>query len=187
MHQVVIFNGPPGSGKDTLANYYEDCLGYQHLRFKDGLVPLVLKAYKITQEWFTARYTRDLKDVPCPELCGMSPRQSLINMSENVIKPAFGESAFGDIVARQIDMTRTTVFSDGGFIEELRPVVDKVGADNVIIIQISRPNCSFDNDSRSYYPQNILGCKTIQYENSSSINELFSQVDQLLGLNFFFY
>lgn len=168
--KVLIFNGPPGSGKDTAADYIEQHFQYKHLRFKDGLLPLVLTAYRVSREWWDEHYTRELKNIPHPNLCGQSPREALINMSENVIKPNFGESAFGDIAVRHLDPDRN-VFSDGGFIEELRPVVDAIGPENILIVQLHRDNCTFENDSRSYYPNNVLGCKTIQITNNKSIDE----------------
>jgi hypothetical protein len=170
---VVIFNGPPGSGKDALAEHFVQRWGFRHQRFKYGLVPLVLRAYRVTADWFDAHYTRELKEQPCHELAGMSPRQALINMSEQVIKPAFGEAAFGIMAARRLDKTARTVFSDGGFVDELEPVVAEIGADNVLIVRLVRPGHSFAQDSRAYYPDHVLGCRTVTLHNTGSLAELF--------------
>jgi hypothetical protein len=178
--KIIIFNGPPGSGKDTLADILEKKYHCAHIRFKDGLVPLVLAAYHVDQEWFSAHYTRELKDRPCTELAGMSPRQALINMSENVIKPAFGEAAFGLIAVKRINPEQMTVFSDGGFVSELRPIIDAIGAKHTLIIQLSRPGCTFENDSRSYYPENVLGCTTVWLDNTGTIDELYERVDMIV-------
>ncbi len=181
---VLVLAGPPGTGKDTIANYLVRQFNFIHIRFKDALIPLVLGAYKVDMAWFDQHYTRELKDQPCPELLNMSPRQALIHMSEHVIKPTFTESAFGTIIARRIVPGQYTVISDGGgWAPELKPVVDAVGAHNVFILQLTRDHCSYTNDSRVAYPDNIFGCKTVTVHNNGSIDDLFNQTIMALQSN----
>ena len=83
----------------------------------------------------------------------MTPRQLLILVSEDFVKPICGQNAFGVLATRRLllqDIDKNTVFSDGGFVEEIKPLVDTFGKENVVVIRIHRKGCTFDGDSRSY-------------------------------------
>ena len=40
--------------------------------------------------------------------------------------------------------------SDGGFASEVIPLVEEVGAENILVLRIHRPDCSFEGDSRDF-------------------------------------
>lgn len=169
---AVVFNGPPGSGKDTAAKHVVEHCKARHLQFKDQLIKMVIKAYRVSREWFDAHYTRELKNIPTPELCGFSPREALINMSENIIKPVFGKAVFGKISAKKIKDGQCVVFSDSGFQEELSPIVEKLGCDMVLVIKLARDGCDFNGDSRNYLPDRPYGCPTYHIDNNGTIEDL---------------
>lgn len=181
--KIILFNGPPESGKDTCANLIESVYGAHHVRFKDGLINIVLRMFNLTREWWDERYTRQSKEVPRPELMGYSQRQILIHVSEHVLKPVLGEDVFGRIAAHTISKSDKNlfVFSDSGFVEELLPVVECVGAHNVSIVQLHRNGCSFEGDSRSYLPENVFGCNFVQLNNNSDdLAILFNRIDTIV-------
>lgn len=151
---VVIFNGPPGSGKDficqRLLSDYEDRneLIYHH-EFKSRLYHLTSSIYGVLPKRFFEIYDdRNLKDAPFYIFGGLSIRQAMIKVSEDAIKPCFGRDYFGKVAADGL-CNGLNVFSDGGFIEELEPIY-KATNGQMIIIRLSADGCNFKNDSRNY-------------------------------------
>ena len=147
---IVIFNGPPGSGKDEGAIIFK-MLGSVHLSFKEELFKATVKEFGVTLEWFMKDYdNREIKERPQVELRGKSRREALIYTSEVIIKPKYGKRFFGDKVAEAIDSRGDYVLSDGGFTEEALPIIEKVGVENVLIVRLFREGFSFEGDSRRY-------------------------------------
>ncbi|QJT70592.1 UNVERIFIED_ASMBLY: hypothetical protein SD1_64 [Shigella phage 2019SD1] len=94
---------------------------------------------------------REQKEKPQAILQGKSPRQFMIWISEEVMKPAFGEQYFGNRMVEQVhEMYRdlAVVISDGGFTEEIKPLI-KAGHE-VHICRLHREGFTFDGDSRNY-------------------------------------
>jgi hypothetical protein len=149
MKTIIILNGPPNSGKDMIANEFEQ-FGFGHMRFKTGLYKYLAMYYGRTPNGIKAMCSnRVLKEKSNATFGGKTPRQALIEMSEVIIKPLFGKQHFGELLAIDIKKSDKDVIiiSDGGFEDELLPLHD-VG--EVIVVRLSRPGCSFDGDSRSY-------------------------------------
>lgn len=148
---VIILNGPPGSGKDTIAELLVQH-GFTHECFKAPLYPLTAMMYGVTTEWFKEVATdRILKEQPFDELnCGMTPRMALIDTSENQIKPYMGKDFFGLLAASRVK--GNTVFSDGGFEEEIEPMIQQHSA---WIFRLHREGFTFEGDSRSYSERGI--------------------------------
>ena len=74
-------------------------------------------------------------------------------MSEMYAKPQYGESFFGRVAVRRIRLEKSAnvfIYSDSGFAEEAVPIVAEVGVDNVLLVEISRNGCTFNNDSRGF-------------------------------------
>lgn len=159
---VIIFNGPPGSGKDAACEYLSKTYDYTHMSFKDQLFKETFKFFGVSKGWFMKGYEdRSVKETPVPQLKvngrKLSRRQAMIYVSEDFLKPKYGKSYFGDILASQInDVTKLYCISDGGFIEELQPIINKFGTDNITIVQLTRDGCSFSNDSRKYLNGNLV-------------------------------
>lgn len=148
---IVIFNGPPGSGKDEAAAWFKR-RGFAHLSFKHYLFRETIAEFGVDTIWFMDGYNnRDIKETPESELRGMSRREAMIHTSEDVIKPKYGKSYFGNKVADEVDIDREYVVSDGGFIEELEPLIEKIGVENIILVQLVRDGCSYSTDSRRYF------------------------------------
>ena len=108
---IILFNGPPASGKDCAADYFKD-KGYKHLSFKYQLFKETFKYFDVTEEWFMTDYdNRTVKEHPSLHLGGFSRREAMIHVSENVIKPKRGLDYFGKMVAEEIDFDRDCKFS----------------------------------------------------------------------------
>ena len=153
---IILFNGPPGSGKDHAADFFKQH-GFKHLSFKYQLFVETMKYFGVDTEWFMQRYNdRSKKEVPTSLLDNMSCREAMIFVSEQVIKPRWGSDYFGNLVAEEIDIHKNYAISDGGFIDELIPVVERVGSDNFLLVQLTRDGHDFSSDSRRYFDGNIV-------------------------------
>lgn len=158
LNTAVVFNGPPNVGKDTLARLMVP-LGFAHREFKSQLYRDTIAFFRVPEDDFMARATdRDRKDVAWPPLSlwidgrprMMSPREALIHVSENVLKPQYGKDYFGKAMAERCkeEQLDYVAFSDGGFpaeIHTLRQVYK-----HVFIFMLQRKGCVWGNDSRDY-------------------------------------
>jgi len=107
---------------------------------------------------------RDIKEREEFALDNLSRRQAMIHVSENVIKPVHGKDYFGQRVAEEIQEGVNYAIADGGFIEELEPVIEKVGTENVVIVQLTREGHDYSTDSRRYFNGNLIKEFTIGFE-----------------------
>lgn len=150
----VLLNGPPGVGKDTLADALVT-LGFDKFMFKQGLYKETAEHFQVDVTALIARATdRTLKEQPWDKLKlygkTISPRHAIIHVSEDVIKLTQGKSYFGDLAAKECikEKTRFAVFSDSGFREETVSLINTF--QKVIIVRLHRHGFDFSNDSRNY-------------------------------------
>lgn len=184
--KIILLNGPPGSGKDTLAQAIQDCNpGYTHLTFKEKLIELTLVIYSlnIDKQWlFSDRVT---KDAPTPLFKGLTPRQALIKVSEQVIKPNFGSDYFAKALVTKIEnIERNTcgkdsniVVSDLGFQSEIDSIQKNLLSYVTIeVVHLIRKNYSFQSDSRSYiYSDNYIKQTTFINDGSIQVLKIFAE------------
>jgi hypothetical protein len=151
---ILILNGPPECGKDTIGKMLHDQIGCALTSFKFDLYAETAKHFSVDIDWLIHKATdREFKDVKQFSMLGSrTPRGALIHVSEDVCKPEFGNDYFGKLSARRIvDMMyinpiEVIVFTDGGFKDEIPPL-QEVG--EVYIIQL-KGRGSFEGDSRSF-------------------------------------
>jgi hypothetical protein len=153
---IFIFNGPPGSGKDAASLYFQS-LGFIHLSFKEELFKETIEYFDVKESWFMEGYNdRTKKEVKELLLGDMSRREAMIFVSERVIKPNYGKDYFGVKTASKILPNHDYCFSDGGFVEELFPIINKTSADQITLIQLTRDGCDFSSDSRRYFDGDLV-------------------------------
>lgn len=187
--KIVILNAPPNAGKDLgaahLVEFFEaQGIPAKHMEFKESLFKLTKSAYGVDDQVWEQLYTRENKELPSYYLvlnghC-VSPREALINTSEKVIKPMFGKQAFGIMAANQLREGAVNVFSDGGFNDEVSPLIDRVGRENILVIKMWRPNCSFAGDSRDYLDEFELPVKFHRLGNDGTKEELFHKLESIV-------
>lgn len=204
--KVILFNGAPNSGKDASASILKEIFGFGAIHaFKDELYKATAKHYDVDLDQFvTMARDRILKEAKTRLLVdnkgktllarivsfvmnlfsnqGVSPRQALIHVSENLIKPVHGNDFFGKQLANTINLSKEEYFfiPDSGFIDELRPLVE--AGHEVYVVRIHRDGCTFQNDSRSYMTDELLaefGLKGIDLYNNGTLEDL---KDGLLGI-----
>lgn len=153
---VIVLNGPPNSGKDFLADgickYYSLTHIYvAHRRFKTALWKATADDFYVNIKDFISLATdRRTKDLPNDMLGGLSPRQAMIKTSEEYIKPLFGNDFFGKALLDEIGYEHVCVISDGGFGEEIQPLIDSNIIDKIVIVNLNAKDCSFAGDSRRF-------------------------------------
>ena len=149
--KIILLNSPPDSGKDITATALKELTGVKHCEFKSTLFSVAKGITGLSHEDFFKIYNdRDKKELPQEEFFGMSPREMMIWISEDVCKPEFGKLFFGKAAANQVNIETGSVFSDSGFPDEVFPIADKFGADNIYVVRFNRHGSSFGNDSRDY-------------------------------------
>lgn len=170
---AVVLNGPPGCGKDTIANEICNPNRLQNLgrrrfikhQFKDALYEHTAKHFQIDLDKFihfaSDRQLKDSKSLA--GLGGRTPRQALIHVSEDIYKPRHGNDYFGKVEARRVRELAgrmggfiNVIYPDGGFESEIPPVESEYDA--VLIIRLHRNGFTFEGDSRNYL--NLPNTKT---------------------------
>lgn len=155
--RVILLNGPPNVGKDTLADRLVSLTSDSCTRsFKEPMYLLLSLLHCIPLERVRELCgNRETKDEHCPEF-GMSPRKAQILLSEQVIKPSYGDDWFGRRAAASLTPGFLNVFSDSGFVNEAWPIIREVGTKNILLVHMRREGCSFDQDSRDYLPTDMF-------------------------------
>ncbi|AWN08625.1 putative deoxynucleoside monophosphate kinase [Erwinia phage Faunus] len=162
---MVVLNGPPGCGKDTIANEIVsqeriDNLGWPRFvkhQFKDALYEHTAEHFQVDLDKFIHFASdRELKD--SRTLAGLgerTPRQALIHVSEEVYKPRYGNDYFGKVEASRVSEHKgnlggiiNVIYPDGGFESEIPPVESEFDA--CLIIRLHRDGFDFKGDSRNY-------------------------------------
>lgn len=180
--KIVLLNAPKGAGKDTIGRCLKNITGCELRAFKTALYEcsFPLSRCEKYSEFLEYCNNRDLKEKPSELFYGMSPRGFLIHVSEDVIKPNFGETFFGKKSAQSInvgDFERGVVFTDSGFVEEATPIADKFGRENVYIVQfVGQGSENFEGDSREFIE--VSGTKLIKmvHKNEDIIPENFARL-----------
>lgn len=197
---VILLNGPPRSGKDTLALYLQNKYNFEHLQIKEILVQTTVKLFDISRELWDEKYETH-KEVKLDylsifrggpfsgELHRFTPREALIYVSEHIIKPVYGEGIYGRVIAKKIEQKtkkgdRTSfVISDAGFDKEISEIVKKVGEKNVYVIKLSRRGFTFANDSRNYLTKEsgVISKNTFYIYNDLSLQDLYINVEKIMN------
>ena len=203
---IVLFNGPPRSGKDAAADYFKD-KGWKHLSFKYQLYKETARYFDVDYDWFMERYDdRNVKEVPHMDLGHMSCREAMIYVSEIIVKPKRGLDYFGNQVANEIDLNKNYAISDGGFVDELIPIINKIGDNNFILVQLTRDGCDYSSDSRRYFDGDVqqeyinshrteinkkyvlphkFNVKTYRIHNNSTIEAFYSVLEKIHKKEFY--
>lgn len=140
VRSVIVFNGPPGCGKDFVAATMKEIMTdmgttVHHNEVKNRLINLTCLIHDISREEWDQSYHHPTKDMPHIKLGGLTMRQALIHVSETVIKPNFGQNYFGRAAGKSLK-DGVNLFSDGGFEPEIREIMNAVGRDNFLLVRI---------------------------------------------------
>jgi hypothetical protein len=191
---VVLLNGPPGCGKDTVASHLVQYLQFGRMKFAAPIKRMA--AALLDMDVAALERHKDAEfEILCKEIETILPsvigyedakqyeygprdtlRQLLIRISEEYLKPTYGNTFFGRIAVRELRRSAypLIVFTDSGFNDEAATVTRAIGRGNTILIRLHREGCDFRNDSRSYL-RGVAG-EERDIENNGSINHTAAQV-----------
>ena len=162
---VVLLNGPPKSGKDTIADALVQSVG--PLWSANYKLSSVLKAtakamFSLSDTQYKALERPENKDKKGTAksygvLTNKSWREVLISLSEDYIKPTYGKDFFGCAAAKALNTFSSSGYShvfisDSGFREEAETLVTMCPTCNFTLVRLHRAGTNFSNDSRSYWP-----------------------------------
>ena len=191
--KIVLLNGPRLCGKNIVTAATTEHLHTVDRRCKDKLFTLVQELFCVSEERFWKIYNdRNLKEAPMPEFSisasewvklwdylnptsaflhlglpmELSIREAMIYVSEVICKPAFGDHYFGVARANSIQNNEWAIDDSCGFDDEIKPTIDKLGQENVLLIRI-KGRGDFNNDSRSFISDGIVDYTVDIYNNST--------------------
>jgi len=178
--KILLLNGPPGCGKDTIAKMLLGLVpGALHRKFSSEVKRRThkLMGFDVPDDWF-----EKFKDEPSNAFEGVSPRAAYIQFSEAFAKPLWGPSIFGTWALKNLlettdKHTPLVVFSDSGFREEALVLWEEYGKE-VIRTTIWRDGCSFDKDSRSYWnaPQEMAELSIFNNGTFEELHDILKRV-----------
>lgn len=156
--KVIILNGPPYSGKDTGALHIGLMIAQEapwltpkHNKFSKGMKEAVHKLYGLFHSPDVIDKQK-MKDERFSDLLGQTPREAYIEMFK-FLQTLHGEDVLGRLMEQEMRRQANIVVhicSDGGRPDEIGPIIEYVGAKNVLIIEVSSAGCTFENDVRSF-------------------------------------
>lgn len=180
--KVLLFNGPPESGKDSIVKYFSNAYPAEfiHEKFASPMKNALKSFFNLTDEEFdNFDNNHKVKDHSTPRLLRKSWRLCHINFAENFMKPSFGHEVFGNLMNIRVDQlsnddNRTLLISDNGFLDEVLPLIESERYD-ITLVKIYRPGFDFKNDSRNYIDLSMYNIPTVNIVNDSSIEELIAK------------
>lgn len=166
MAHIILLNGAPRSGKDTLATYLNQVHDYRHEKFA-----YPLRRYMYSVHGMNAQQFEEQKDSMLPELNNHTPREMVIKFCEQHLKPIFGSGVLGQMLARRIRKHRDSdvigdhsyVISDLGFLDELLDLHTQFKKDfTFLVVRLHREGHDFKSDSRGHInPMDFTGIRVV--------------------------
>src|ERR1700693_991262 len=120
----VLLNGPPRSGKDTVADYLTTVLGNSvKISLAASLKNMVHRAYGLTDVPYN--HYENTKDEPNEDFLGITPRQAYRAFSETYMKPLHGNRIWAKILLLYIEEMSYDIYiiSDVGFEDEVHEII----------------------------------------------------------------
>lgn len=146
---VVAFNAPAGGGKSTAARHLIDNHGYTLVKFAAPLKGM-MRMLGLTDEHIEG----SLKEVPCPLLCGKTPRYAMQTIGtewgRDIIGADLWANAWREIASDVLDQGGRVVCDDMRFANE-ESVVRQLGG--VVVRLEGRGGIAGGHISEAYRPR----------------------------------
>lgn len=184
---VVLFNGPPECGKDTVSRMLVEHMEKQGVtcavKEESLSMPLRHIAYAMTQykgEYEGEDYAR-FKCTKFPAFGGKTGRQLMIDVSESFLKPTYGIEVMAEmLIARNEKFDGVLLIRDGGFQIEVNPLIQHYGEDNIYVVRVHRPGKDFFGDSRERVYHPVSRCQ-MDLWNHAGLDDLRTEAGRIYG------
>lgn len=177
--KVVLINGPPRSGKDTLAQALGQMLAEGNLRVLITPLASALKGAThglfagLAGETNSPRWNafEAEKEQPSEFFLGMTPRQAYIDVHEKVLKPIFGKPFLGQRKAQRLAECRASfdvaIIPDLGDGHQLKPFRSNFTS---VVIRLSRPDCPWSDNRLPV--ESTPGHTFLDYHNDKTVDDM---------------
>ncbi len=146
MRTIILLNGPPRCGKDTIARFLVEEFGATHEKFAAPIITAAAALYDF--------YPSDYDELKTRDSAGFNVREATIALGEETKTRTHHAGWFGCLLGRRLRETPASliVVSDLGFYAELRALEDaiKASGDELHVWTIHRTGCTFATDSRNW-------------------------------------
>ena len=167
MRKIIAFTGPKGCGKSTAARHLIEKHGFERHYFAKPLKEMI-KCLGLDERHVNG----DLKEVPCEELCGKSPRIAMqligTEWGRDLIHPKLWINAWKNTLP-----DCNVVCDDLRFPNELEVLRERDG----IIVNIVRPGFEIDMSHESEAHALEFDFQII---NSGSIDDMIKPIQKFL-------
>lgn len=187
---LFIFNGQANCGKDTLENFMVDEFWSHRIENKESLYEIGSKVYNIPHSAYVELCTkRELKDKVSPLLKGLTPRQSIIHVS-NVVKAQINRSAFSIDLAKRVeayfDGTNEScmVTTNIGYQDEFDDIVDYLSDKDIEVVLINLLKPEMDDvqlDARELIVTDKVKSFEIVIEKENPVSVAESQLTDIIS------
>jgi hypothetical protein len=148
LEKIIIFNGPPRSGKDTAGQICKSFFGDRVtlVKFTTPIKNATHIEYGIDCD---PEQFEETKDTPNNLFNGLTPRQAYTNVSSD-LKKKYGPYYVANLLACEVRKIKTPfiVNTDAGYDFEALTLQEILGCDNTLLIRIHREGKSFIDDCR---------------------------------------
>ncbi|TXH15492.1 MAG: hypothetical protein E6R03_07090 [Hyphomicrobiaceae bacterium] len=186
MMYVVGFNGPPRSGKDTMARMLSEHMDSRGVKLPVREVSLSMPLRRIAYSMvgYEGRHLEgpDYEDFKVTHFSafGKTGRQLMIDIGEKFLRPCYGSKIMAKLLIQDLgDFPGVVLVKDTGFQVEAETLGGFVGANNFFTAQVHRKGCSFDfsNDSREWVTHNQMSI----FLNNGTLDDLRTEAGRLYG------
>ncbi len=159
--KVILFNGPPGVGKDTaswaVSGYLSreaPYLNCRKLKMAEPIKKATHAAFDVFHSWdyYDSEKGAKEKEIPSIDFFGATPRAAYIEVA-TMFRQSHGAEFFGFVMRKRIlkaQGCQVVLIDDCGFVDEMEPVIRLVTEKNVMIVELHAQGKDFSSDSRGY-------------------------------------
>lgn len=181
---IVGFNGPPRSGKDTMARMLAEHMDSQGVTLPIKEVSLSMPLRRIAYAMvgcegrpLDGKFYEDFKTTHFSAF-GRTGRELMIDISEKFLKPSYGQAIMANLLIQELgSFPGVVLVRDTGFQVEVDELVRFVGPDNFCVAAVGRAGCDFRGDSRELVAHRHRGV----FHNDGTLDDLRAEAGRLYG------